>query len=368
MALHSSPTLRRVLSRWDLLAYGINCVIGGAIFLIPATIAAHVGNWGPIAFVAAGFASLASALCIRQNAWLINALTIGKLVPLAVFLAVGLVHVNWSRLAPLPPLSAGDALAAALLLAFAFGGYDTLSIPAGEAKNPRRDLPFAFIATIVAVTVIMALVQVIVTTTLTTAARSTTPVADAARTFMGPLGAAMIGIGAVLSMTGNNAGSLLSGSRLLFALAKSSQLPAFLAYIHPGYRMPVRSIWLTTAVVLVLALSGSFTLLAAASAVARLLTYAGVAAATVTLRDVRFLGRISAPTFVVPFGAAIPVISFVLSLVIIAGANARQLLVGGTALVIGSILFLANEYLRRGAIATGVSASPTTAHSAHRQH
>ena len=428
-----APALRRVLSRWDLLAYGVNQVTGGAIFLMPAAIAAEIGYWSPFGFIAAGLASLASALCfaelgsrfegtggsylyiraaygrfaafeiawiqwfvrvsgqasivigitvalgfywpamrtgvpravfiltltlllgyvnargIRQSAWLIDGLTIGKLVPLGIFMAIGVFHADWGRLTALPPLSAGHALTAALLLAFTFGGYDTISVPAGEALRPRRDLPFAFIATIGVVTVIMALIQAIVVTTLGDATRSSTPLADAASVFIGPWGAAMIGAAAVLAMIGNNAGNVVTGSRLLFALAEQGELPGALARIHPVYRTPANAIWFTTGVALFLALSGSFTLLAAASAVARLVTYGGVAAATLTLRQPRFLGRVPAPTFVVPFGATVPAISCFLSLIFLAGATGLQLLVGFGAMLSGTLLFFLNGRMRPAA-------------------
>lgn len=41
------PSLRRSLGRWDLIAIGVNQVIGGAVFLIPAQIVLHVGGWRP---------------------------------------------------------------------------------------------------------------------------------------------------------------------------------------------------------------------------------------------------------------------------------------------------------------------------------
>src|SRR5919108_2024375 len=62
----SQPTLRRALGRWDLTAIGINQVIGGAIFLMPAQVAAQVGNWAPLALVAVGVASMAVALCFAE--------------------------------------------------------------------------------------------------------------------------------------------------------------------------------------------------------------------------------------------------------------------------------------------------------------
>ncbi|MBM3306344.1 MAG: amino acid permease, partial [Candidatus Aminicenantes bacterium] len=58
--------LRRALGRWDLTAIGVNQVIGGAIFLMPSQVAAYVGNWSPLAFLAVGLASLLVALCFAE--------------------------------------------------------------------------------------------------------------------------------------------------------------------------------------------------------------------------------------------------------------------------------------------------------------
>src|SRR5688572_29195688 len=59
-------TLRRELGKWDLTAIGINQVIGSAIFFLPSQVAAQVGAWSPIAFVAIGLASLLVALCFAE--------------------------------------------------------------------------------------------------------------------------------------------------------------------------------------------------------------------------------------------------------------------------------------------------------------
>src|SRR5947209_7937814 len=65
-AAAAAPTLRRALGRWDLTAIGVNQVIGGAIFLMPAQVAAQIGGWSPIAFVLMGLASLTVALCFAE--------------------------------------------------------------------------------------------------------------------------------------------------------------------------------------------------------------------------------------------------------------------------------------------------------------
>jgi len=59
-------TLKRALGRWDLTALGVNQVIGGAIFLWPAQVAAQIGAWSPIGFVLIGALSLSVALCFAE--------------------------------------------------------------------------------------------------------------------------------------------------------------------------------------------------------------------------------------------------------------------------------------------------------------
>lgn len=415
--------LRRALGRWDLTAIGVNQVIGGAIFLMPSQVAAYVGNWSPLAFLAIGLASLLVALCfaevgsrfestggpylytkaafgrfaafevgwmqwftrvtsyasvangialalgfywpavktgwsralmlaalmgalafinmrgIRQSAWTINILTVGKLVPLALFIVVGLFFMDPGRLVPLPPLDGGSAAAAALLLIFVYGGYDVVPVPAGEAKAPRRHVPFALVSTIVAVTAVMTAAQVVAMGTLPGIEGSATPLADAAFLFMGGAGALVIGIGSIVSMTGNNAGQVLTGSRMLFALAEHGELPGFVGKIHPVYRTPANAVLITSVVALALAISGSFVWLAIASAVSRLLTYTASCAATLVLRSPRFEGRANPATFVVPFGPVVPCLALVVSVAVLAGASLAQLAGGLAALAAGALLY-----------------------------
>jgi amino acid transporter len=276
---------------------------------------------------------------IRESAVLVDALTLGKLAPLLIFVLVGLPFVDWSRLSTLPPIGAEQAGAAALLLIFTFGGFEVAGVPSGEARDPRKHLAFALIATIVTVTAVMTLANVVAAGTLADVAETKTPIADAAQSFMGPAGAMLIGVGSVLAMTGNTAGGLLAGSRMLFALAENGELPRSFARVHAGWRTPTVAILFSASVGLVLALTGSFAVLLAASALARLLTYAGIAAATLILRRPRFAVHVAPALFVVPGGPVIPVLALLVSFVIAAGATAQQWTIGGAAVVAGAALF-----------------------------
>src|SRR5207253_16014 len=143
---------------------------------------------------------------IRQSAWVVNALTIGKLLPLALFIVVGLAFIDPSRMTSFPPVTMNQVSTAALLLIFVYGGYDVVPVPAGEALDPRRHVPFALIATILSVTAVMTLAQVVAQGVLPDLAAHSTPIADASAVILGASGALLVGAGSVVSMTGNNAG------------------------------------------------------------------------------------------------------------------------------------------------------------------
>jgi basic amino acid/polyamine antiporter, APA family len=277
---------------------------------------------------------------IRQSSLVVNALTIGKVVPLVVFVVAGIFFVQPEVLVPTAGVSLAALSTSGLALIYAFGGYEVVSVPAGEANNPRRDVPFALIMTIVIVTAIMTLIQAVAQGTLPDIARSTTPLADASSVFLGAAGAALITVGAVLSTTGNNMGGALSGSRNLFALAEQGDLPRFFGVVHPQFRTPVNAIVFTAAVALVLGLSGRFAALALASAISRLIVYVFTCAATLRLRQPQFETLVQPPRFVVPFGPLIPAAALVVAFTILAGARRDQLIAGVVALSAGAVLYL----------------------------
>lgn len=418
------PALRRELGRWDLTAIGVNQVIGGAVFALPASLAAAAGAWSPWMVAAVGVASMLIALSfaevasrfegtggpylytraafgrfaafevgwllwftraaswasvinvlaaslgfywptvtaglpraalisaiivaiaainirgIRQSSFVVNALTVGKLLPLIVFIAVGLFFIDPARLSAPVAASLRDLSATGLLLIFAFGGYEVVPVVAGETRDPRRTVPFALIMTILIVTVVMTLVQVVALGTLPGLAASKTPLADAAAMFLGPAGAVMITLGAVASTSGNNMGQALSGSRNLFALAEQGDLPSFFGRVHSRFQTPINAILVTSAVALVLALSGTFVQMAQASAISRLVVYVAACASVLRLRSPRFAGVVNPPTFVVPLGPVIPVTAILVALTILAGAQPRQLIAGSVAIAAGAMLYL----------------------------
>lgn len=271
---------------------------------------------------------------VKQSAYVVNFLTLAKLTPLAVFIVLGLPHVSADALRPETTLTLTQVSATALLLIFAFGGYEVIPVPAGEARDPKRAVPFAMIATIVIVAIVMTLVQITALGTFPGLAASKTPLADASALFMGAWGALLMTAGAAVSMTGNNVGQALSGSRNLFALAEQGDLPGVFGHVHPKFRTPDFAIVFIASVALALALLSDFRSLAAVSALARLVVYAGTCASVLALR------RQGPAPFTIPLGPTVPVLALLISIALAYGANELQFKVGAAFLVAGAVLYV----------------------------
>ncbi len=295
---------------------------------------------------------------VRYGSWIINFFTVTKLVPLLLFLAVGLFYIEPGSFTGAFDISGTDLAAAVLMLMFAFGGYELITIPASESKSPRRDAPPALLLTIAIVCAVYVLVQLVAAGTLPGLAGSDAPLADSAEMFMGPAFGVLIAIGGLFSIGGSNAGSMLAGPRLTYALGEKGQLPRIFAHVHPRFRTPDVSILVFAGIAFALALTGTFAQLATLSAVARIVFYMATCAAVPVLRR-----KVEAPgdAFELPAGALVPGLALLVSFVILAnaawadrlalqaGAGARGILalptVGGAlALVAGAILY----FLARG--------------------
>jgi basic amino acid/polyamine antiporter, APA family len=263
-------------------------------------------------------------------------LVIAKMLPLLFFIAVGGWFVVGSRLTVSEAPRAGSLGQAALLLLFAYAGFENTPAAAGEYRNPRRDVPFALLVMILTVTLVYSAVQLVALGTLPELARSSSPLAEAAGRFAGPWAAWLLSVGAMLSIIGNAGNTTLIGPRYLFALASDGYGPRWLARVHADYHTPANAIAAQTAIVLALALSGSFVGLATLSVIARGATYIGTAAALPILRR-RMAVRSDAVRL--PLGASIPIAALVLAIALFASAQVTSLLAAAGALAVGAAFY-----------------------------
>jgi amino acid transporter len=420
-------TLRRVVTRWEIVGLALNDVIGSGIYLLPAAAAAVLGAASLPAVAAAGVIVALIVLCFAEAAsyfrepgsaylytraafgdfigfqvgwmsWLTrvaalaslsvgfaqalsflvpsagtglgrsitvstllltltainiagvkggvrtaSVLVIGKVLPLMVFIFVGIFYISGPTLRGQEATVGGGFGQAALLLLFAFAGFENTAALAGEYVHPRRDVPFALIAQITIVVLVYLGVQAVCLGVLPDLGNSRTPLADAAALFLGSWGGWLLTAGGVLSILGTHSNTILAGPRYLFALAHDGFLPRALAAVHPGTRTPAAAIALQTMIALPLALVGGFEELATLSVVSRLATYFGTAAAVPVLRR-----KLQAPegSFRLPGGALIPVVACGLALALGASASRQDLIGAAVALGVGALLYLASAIRR----------------------
>jgi basic amino acid/polyamine antiporter, APA family len=273
---------------------------------------------------------------IKQGALTAVVLAWGKVLPLVVFVLVGLFWVDWGRVFPVPMPERANFMKAALLVLFAYGGFENTAAPAGEFKDPQRDIPFALIVQIAIVATIYSAVQLVAIGTIPDLGKSPTPLADGAAMMMGRAGGFLLTLGAVLSVLGTNNNTVLAGPRYLYALAESGRLPTFFARVHPTYSTPWVAILTQTAVALALMLTGTAEDLAVLSAIARLATYMGTVASVPVLR--RKMPQ-TPRTIRLPGGPTIPILAFAICLLFLSAAERRNWIGGGIALVVGAIIY-----------------------------
>ena len=331
--------------------------VAWTIWLTRVATAASLGNgladavarfWAPAGSGAGRVAVIAGSLLalaalniagVRGAAQVSLALVVGKLLPLLLFVSLGVFHVDWQLAFGGATAGGGDPRQvgeAALLLLFAYAGFENLSVAAGEFHNPRRNVPFALVAMIVLVTVLYAAVQLVAQGTLPGLADSSAPLADAAAAFGGEALALLVTVGAALSILGTGNATMLLGPRFLHTLAADGYGPAVLARVQPRFHTPAVAIAVQCTLALALALSGSFVQLALLSMVTRLLAYLTTAGSVLVLRR-RHGDRAGA--FRLPGGALVPVAALVLTVVLLLSASPAHLLAVAIAMGVGSVVY-----------------------------
>jgi APA family basic amino acid/polyamine antiporter len=304
-----------------------------------APLSSGLGHQIAVAFMFLLLAAF-NAIGVRQSMAVVFLFSALKLVPLFLLIILGLAHIQPDLLLQggLPVTgSLGETL---LILLYAFVGFESAVVPAGEARNPRKDIPRAITMTVLIITVIYFLIQLISVSVLPELASSKTPLADVAEVLIGATGAALLTLGAVFSIGGNCSASMLSAPRMTYALARMGSLPDWFGRIHPRTRTPLNSILFYAVLGLVLALSGSFIWLAVVSTLARLLSYIlGVAALPVLEKKMEK----NKDQFRLRGGYFVPALALILCLWLTTFASVTAWLTTAAFFALGSILYLVSS-------------------------
>lgn len=250
---------------------------------------AYLGRWLPgietgvvraaaLILLCAGLA-IANIVGVERALRLLAGLTLLKALPLIVAAFAALVLFG-----PIPtpgaPPSLSEFEGGALLVFYAFVGFENLVVPAGETKQPERTLPRAIMLGIAATTLLYFLVQLAFVTMFPAGgADADAPLVDFGRRIAGPAGAIVLTLTAIASLAGNLHGIMTAVPRVTSAMGERADLPKWFAKVSARFRTPANSIAFLGVFTAILAVSGGFVWLAVVSTLARMFVYAVTIAA-----------------------------------------------------------------------------------------
>lgn len=284
---------------------------------------------------------------VREGARTVTVLTVAKLLPLLLFICVGIFFIQPANLS-WTVWPGSDALGSnVVLLMFAFVGIEVALIPSGEVKNPSRTVPRSAYLALVITTIIYIMIQVVAQGILGSdlANHRDAPLAEATFRFLGNVGRTILVAGATVSAFGFITSDILSSPRMLFAFGRDGALPKWFAHVHPRYRTPDVAIIAWSGAAFVMSVTGSFERLAVLSNVAVLLIYILCFAGCWLLiqRDVRADG----PPLNFPGMKIVPAIAILATIWILSHATLWEFEVNAAVLLLATIWYFA--FGRRGA-------------------
>ena len=216
--------------------------------------------------------------------------TLVKVLLLAAIIVIGLgaaqgSPANYQTSTPAPGGISGffAALVAAL---WAYDGWNNVAMVASEVRKPQRNLPLALILGSLAVLAIYLLTNFAYFRVLSagSVASSDRVAAEMMRRILGPKGAAAVSIAAMISIFAALNGSILSGSRVPFAMARDGLFFKPIGYVHPQHRTPSVSILALSAWAALLVLSGRYDQLYTYVIFASVILYGMATASVIVLR------------------------------------------------------------------------------------
>jgi len=327
-------------------AAGVASALASSVGAAVPVLASPAGRALFIVAVFAGFGWL-NVRGVKVGARTVEIGTLAKLLPLALFIGVGIFFVDPNAVRPSLPASAGVVGTAMLTLIFAFVGIEVSLIPSGEIKDPARTVPRAIYIALGVTTFLYMVIQFVAQGVLGAglAQSSTTPLAAASGAFLGEFGRNVMLAGAMISMLGYLSGDILGSPRMLFAFGRDGILPSVFARVHPRYRTPAVAIVVHASVSCALTLVGSFgrLLLIANVAVLSMYFLCCAAAWQLTRRDVRTGGEPFAP----PGGRVIALAACAAVAWILSNATLEEFQVEAAVIAVASAIYLIHRLRTR---------------------
>jgi len=276
--------------------------VGSATFLATALPLDGLGGVKAVAIGLIVVFTAVNCMNVRSGGKLQTALTVMKIVMILGLAAGALVapRGTWAHLwgggggdgGGFPGWGAFGTMVLAAL--WAYDGWNNLPMAAGEIRDPQRNLPRATIFGALAVLTTYALVNLgyfhalpfgeIVTSNSNAYPDAPAVAAKAATQFLGGTAQAVLAVAMTISALSAMNGSMLTGARVPYAVAKDGLAPQVLARLSAGARVPANAVAIQGVLSCGLALSGSFDELTDAVVFASWLFYALNAGSVLMLR------------------------------------------------------------------------------------
>jgi basic amino acid/polyamine antiporter, APA family len=259
-------------------------------------------------FALIGFMVLINVRGAKQGIGFVKGITIIKLLPLLGIIIFGFSQVKTANLQweHIPSLKTfGDT---ALILFYAFAGFETSLGVSGEFKDPKRTVPLGIFLGGTIVLIVYMLLQMVTQGVLGPAIADfkDAPLAAVAEKIVGPVGTTILLFTAAISCFGCVSADVMATPRSLFAAANDGMFPKFLGKVHPRFATPYWAVITYAALIFIFSVSGGFKQLAVLASAAILLIYLGVILATIKLRMKK--PDTAEKTFRMPGGLAFPFI------------------------------------------------------------
>ena len=305
-----------------------------------------IGRTAVISIVTLGL-TYANILGVKDGVRTMGFFTVLKVLPLILLVLLGLQHVTTGTLIPSASAVIEDLGGTTLLLVYAYVGFETMAVTAGETTEPRRVLPRALIRTVIGTGLLYFLIVLVFISVIPEGTYADATLVDVGRVLAGPAGAIAITLAAVFSIGGNLAGTMIAAPRLIFSLAENRLLPAWFGNVHPRFATPDHSILVMGGLALAMALTGSFVELAVASSLSRMLSYIVCIASLPIIRN-RADDTMKARAYRIRGGYLLPLVGLAICLWLTAQATADNWRTVGMLLAIGFVLYaVERRFLQR---------------------
>lgn len=280
----------------------------------------------------------------RHSSFLNNILVIIKLLVLALFVVVGSMHVKTQNFVPLAPFQSGTIYGAYFIF-FAYSGFARIAIVSEEIKDASRNVPKAIYLSLAISAVVYLLVGFVAlgVSGATALGQSNSPLSDAMKIAGNLLASRIVSLGALVATATVLLTTILGISRVTYSIAQKGDLPHFLGVLHPRVDTPVHAVWISGAIMVLLASFTNLTQVVSISVFSSLFYYtaANISALRMKKQEKRF------PAFIPILG----IVTCVGLIVVSTFQTPFSLVAGVSCLLVGVIYYIVrHRYMKRNSV------------------